>query len=430
MLSKFGRFLLYSLPILGHLLVSHGTLQREYLGEATFAAIGLLTLTIGIVTSKKIGAELRMTIVERTCVSLLLLYMIILNPLGSILAGNDPLKVVTVVAGVSMLSVFFLFRIYRVTADAFQSFMISFIFLGMINSLQVIYNYLVGGSADLGRSTLLVSGISTMTLTLPFLPMTAVAALSLIVAANNRKLYAAAVAIFVVTVIAMALTVTRAMYIATAAGFFCALLLFSLVMRISVVSSLQKLVFLASVFIFLITMFSDVADSMLGAILDRPFDQGSTIDNTVLGRLDEYQAAWIGFAESPITGQGAGYLFFYPSEYDLILSYLGTATPHNHFFFVLGTYGAIGVLLYYGFIFLVGRRVVLDLLNYKNALSKDNAVWLATGASVFVAGFVFTLTSTTYLALGYHLFLGGFAYFVFLLGSSAGRPLTRQLRPY
>jgi hypothetical protein len=421
MLSKAGRFLLFLLPIFGHLFVSHGTIQRDYLGESVFGGIVFLTVAIGIVTSRK-GMELRMTMVERVFVALLIFYMVIFNPLISIFYGNDPLKVATIATGVSMLSIILVFRIYRLPGDAIKPFLASFILLGVIVSLQVIYNYLSGGSADIGRSTGIVSGTSSKTLTLPFLPMTAVAALAFIIAAPNRKLHAASVIICMITITAMALTVTRGMYFATAAGFLCALFLFGLVMRIPVVGSLQKLAFFAFVFIALATMFSDAADSMLQAILDRPIDQGGTIDNTVLGRLDEYQAAWIGFTESPITGQGVGYIFFFPSEHDLVLSFLGTATPHNHFFFFLGAYGSIGVVLYYGFVFLVGKRIALSLLDYKSHLSKDNAVWLAAGASAFFAGFVFTLTSTTYLALGYHLFLGGIAYFAFLLGSSATRP--------
>ena len=76
---------------------------------------------------------------------------------------------------------------------------------------------------------------------------------------------------------------------------------------------------------------------------------------------------------------------------------------HSHLFFLAGTTGVVGLVLYYS---LLAAALVTIWRQAKKAAGNLQQLCLLSGlAGATVAGVVFTLTSTTFTTLSYNLFL-------------------------
>jgi O-antigen ligase len=197
------------------------------------------------------------------------------------------------------------------------------------------------------------------------------------------------------------MTVTRAMLLAYAAGG--TLVVWQLASRGVNRRQRRRMVRIIAVLaIAFIVLALPFAESWLGRI--DPESVGDVA--TILGRLDEYAAFVEGFLDSPIFGRGLGHSFIYPSLFDLTLSEVGITVCHNHFFFLAGTTGLVGIALYYS-VFVVGMVRHWRVAN-GTSLGRETQGYVIGSLGAALAGMLFTLSSTTFTTLSYNLFLAIF----------------------
>lgn len=292
-------------------------------------------------------------------------------------------------------------------------FLYLFIGLGLIVALQIGLNYLSGGASDSGRSTALELGEETQrTLTLPHIPIALAAAIPLALTHPKRDVRAAFLIATPILFVAMTMTATRAMFLAVMGATTVSLFVLRYVAGVPVLRSLFDVILASGSVITAIVLFADTIVTMITTIAGRAVEGGDTEDvYTVLGRLDEYSAAMDGFSKSPLFGQGIGNLFWFPSDYDLVLRLFGTSVPHSHIFFVLGATGLVGFIVYYGLLGMAARKLFAFIAATRVAVPLEKKVVAVSYLSGFLGGFIFTLSSTTFLVIGYSFFLGAFIYF-------------------
>ncbi len=397
------------LPILAHFLVAHGTLGRTFIPESLFAIIVAMVIIAPFVAGRS------RPVLSRNPFSTVLLPFIIyfcaLNPIYSIYRGNNPDTILMISSAFLLIPVFVaVLHIYSFNDNDIKRFLYYFIALGLIVSFQVILVSLGGGYGDTGRATGIadVEG-SQYTLTLPHLPIALAASLPLAFAHPNSAIRRRFLLILPIIATAIAMTVTRAMVIAVIlSGLFSWFVVIYLT-KIRILRSASDLGLIFSLGIVSLIISYEGVLALIDAVFERSTVGSSEDVNTILGRFDEYSAALEGFVSSPLIGQGIGNRFWFSSEYDLALSTLGTPSPHSHFFFILGATGIIGLILYYSLI----ASSALKLTNYFRFNRDDSQELIVTRLAIqsgFLAGFIFTLSSTTFLTLGYSIFFAAFIY--------------------
>lgn len=408
MLSAIKKIVLI-LPILAHFLVAHGTLARTFLPELLFAIIFVIVIIAPFVAGRS-----RPILSRNPPYKILLpffIYFCVLNPIYSIYCGNNLDTVLMISSAFLLITVFVaILYFYSFNDNDIKWFLYCFIVLGLIVSFQVILVSLAGGYGDTGRATGIVDDEGGQyTLTLPHLPIALSASLPLAFGHPNPAIRKRFLLVLPIIATAIAMTVTRAMVISVILSALFSWFVVIYLTRIRVLRSATDLGVILLLGIFGLILSFDGAVGLIDAVFDRSTGAVSDDVNTILGRLDEYSAAMDGFVASPFIGQGIGHRFWVTSEYDLALSTIGTPSPHSHLFFILGATGIIGFLLYYSLI----ASSTLKLINYFRFYRDDSKELIVTRLAIqsgFLAGFIFTLSSTTFLTLGYGMFFAAFIY--------------------
>lgn len=390
--------LLFALPLVV-LIVPQGTLERTYVPELAF--LGFLLLTV-VATLAQACWQQPALVMRRSQFQPLLLvvlvFLLLLNPIWSLWQGNEPARVVMTVLPFVMMGVYYLIAMRRTSAHTLRTLIVMLALSGVALGLVVLVNYFAGShSGPMMRST----GIEgERSLTLPLLPMGGVLVTSWALGARQGLLARLWGAAAVVMVLAIIMTVTRAMLLAYMIGAATAIF----VMLRHGGASMRRLIgqrLLLGVMIVLA-----LAAPLVAQWVERldPTSEGDV--GTILGRLDEYSAFFEAFAASPLLGKGMGYLATYPSDFDYVLRDNGITVCHSHLFFLAGTTGLLGMLLYYGVLVSGWFRLLGQVKRV--AEQPDRLVLIAGMTGAVLAGVLFTLTSTTFTALSYNLFLGVF----------------------
>jgi O-antigen ligase len=142
---------------------------------------------------------------------------------------------------------------------------------------------------------------------------------------------------------------------------------------------------------------------------------------TVIGRVDEIRAFLAAFRESPVLGKGLGYRFSDPGSFDFSLAF-GIFVPHNHFAFVAGTMGIVGLALYYGVLVSAWRRS-RAISKRRNLDPEYRRTMIALVASLGT-GFLFTLSSTSFTTLSYNLLIAVIVFASRLRWAGAEQPVN------
>ena len=392
--------LLCVLPLLV-LVVPQGTIQRTLVPELLFVAALLLTVVTSLAQASWLQPPLALRRDQfQPMLLLALVYFLLLNPLWSLHQGNEPARVAMTALPFVMLGLYYPITLQRQNAGLAGRLVLMLAVSGVVLAAVVVGNYFLGDQASTaGRST----GIEgDRTLTLPLLPMAGVLSTAWALAAPkglaSRSWSVAALLI----AIAIIMTVTRAMLAAYLIGTAVAagILLWH---GDSATRRRTGRRLLAGLFAVMA-----LGAPLMAQWLDRldPDSQGDV--GTILGRLDEYTAFLDAFIASPLLGKGMGYLATYPSDFDWTLRDTGITVCHSHLFFFAGTTGVVGMVLYYGLLATGLWRLAAKARAVRTDPLRLGAVVGMTGA--MVAGVLFTLTSTTFTALSYNLFLAVFLF--------------------
>lgn len=391
--------LLLGLPLVV-LIVPQGTTVRTLVPELAFVLYLLATCLLCAVQGAWLAPALAVRRRQfQPFLLVTLTYFLLLNPLWSLWQGNAPGRVAMTVLPFVMLGLSYALALLRPSGAFVVQLVGMLAWSGVMLGLVVVANYLLGG-ADAGqqRSTG-IEGVGT--LTLPLLPMAGVLLIARALQVPPGRALVLNGGAAMLMLVAIVMTITRAMLAAYLLGMLVAVLLMlrhaQRPLRRQIVQRLAAGLLLALL----------ASLPMLAPWLERldPASEGDI--GTILGRIDEYTAFWTAFTDSPVLGRGVGYLATYPSDFDWTLRDSGITVCHSHFFFLAGTGGIVGMALYYG---LLGTAL-LRLLHRLPAAARRATSRLATAAGLggaVVAGIAFTLTSTTFTALSYNLFLGVF----------------------
>ncbi len=390
--------LLFALPLVV-LIVPQGTLERTLVPELTF--IGFLLLTVVAVLSQSCWQHPPLAVRRSQFQPLLLVvlvFLLLLNPIWSLWQGNEPARVAMTVLPFVMLGVYYLITLRRLSAHMLHILVVMLALSGAVLGLIVVVNYFAGShSGPMMRST----GIQgERSLTLPLLPMGGVLvtawALGTVRGLTGR-LWGAAALIMLVAII---MTVTRAMLLAYLVGATAAIVVLLRHGDAAMRRRIGQRLLVGTLLVLVL------AAPLLAQWVERldPASEGDV--STILGRLDEYSAFFDAFASSPLLGKGMGYLATYPSDFDFALRDNGITVCHSHLFFLAGTTGLSGMLLYYGLLVSSWLRLVAQA--GRVVQRPDRLMPIAGLAGAVLAGVLFTLTSTTFTALSYNLFLGVF----------------------
>ena len=390
--------LLLALPLVV-LIVPQGTLERTFVPELAF--IGFLLLTVVATLAQSCWQQPALVIRRSQFQPLLLVvlvFLLLLNPIWSLWQGNDPARVVMTILPFVMMGVYYLIALRCLSAHTLSTLVVMLALSGVVLGLVVLVNYFVGSqSGPMMRST----GIEgERSLTLPLLPMAGVLVTAWALGALQGRVARLWGVAALVMVLAIIMTVTRAMLLAYLIGVAAAIF----VMSRHGGAAMRKRIWQRLLVGMLIVLV--LAAPLVAQWVERldPTSEGDV--GTILGRLDEYTAFFEAFAASPLLGKGMGYLASYPSDFDFVLRDNGITVCHSHLFFLAGTTGLLGMFLYYGLL-VSGWFRLLGQAN-RAGQQPDRLMVIAGMAGAVLAGVLFTLTSTTFTALSYNLFLGVF----------------------
>lgn len=392
--------LLLALPVVV-LIVPQGTIERSLVPELVF--VGAFLLTFVLVLAQAAWHTPAFALTRRQFhphLIVVLVFFLLLNPMWSLWQGNEPTRVLMTALPFLMLGVYYLFALRRIDAHGAHTLLLMLSLSGVVLALVVVGNFLL---SDLSASAMRSTSIEgKRTLTLPLLPMGGVLLTAQAFAARRGWKARALAGAAILVVVAIMMTVTRAMLLAYLAG--AAVAVVALVWHGD--AALRRRTFqralagLAAVGV--------LTAPLLVQWLDRinPASEGDV--GTILGRLDEYSAFTEAFLSSPLLGRGMGHLVTYPSDFDFVLRDIGITVCHSHLFFLAGTTGIVGMALYYA---LLGSGLA-DLWRHARRVGGDAARLgsVAGIAGAAVAGILFTLTSTTFTTLSYNLFLAAFLF--------------------
>ena len=387
------------------LIVPQGTIERSFVPELFFIAFMLLTMAATCIAAGAHVVPFSMSIQQVRPVLLLSLSLLLfLNPVWSVALGNDPMRIVMTALPFAILGVYYLLALIHPSRKDVLDLLACCALSGAVLGVVVIGNFFFG---DLSSSAMRSTAIEgNRTLSLPILPMGAVIALSLSLtnsASHRRYFWAVMTAICVVAIL---MSVTRAMLGSFLVG---ASISVTIIFRRLEVPARRKFIRAVAVGVAGITA---LGIPLLSIWLERLDPTSDNDVATVLGRLDEYQAFLDGFMASPIIGQGLGHMFTFPSLFDMMLRENGITVCHSHLFFIAGTTGLLGIILYYFPLVATFFELVRRTRHTTGGRANEGLGALAGMAGSLVAGILFTLTSTTFTTLAYNLFLA-----IFLLGS-------------
>lgn len=386
-----------SLPV-WVLVVPQGTITRTYVSEGAFfvCLLGTLFFVGATLALRPQGAGVSRSGLHPLLLATLI-YLALVNPLWSVLSGNEPTTVARTSIPFMSLGAYYLFAVVLRDPGDRMRLLRSCAAAAVLLSLLVFFAFLFWNDSP-GRATGIVG---RRTLSLPALPVGGVVLVgfALFDAGTNRRRFWGGLA--VVVTVAILLSVTRAMLAAYLVGVVTVVLLGVMTGALS----LKRVVWTASAWLvlFVVLARSAAGQALASRWLGRLDPRSISEMGTVFGRMDEYRAFFLTFSETPLFGSGLGTVVTFSSQFDFLLRDRGITLPHSHVFFFLGTTGLVGAGLYYALIGGCAWRLVKRLRAATRDGSTRNAYILSLGA--LMTGFLFTLTSTTYSALSYNVTL-------------------------
>jgi O-antigen ligase len=389
--------LLLSLPLLV-LLVPQGVQEkRSGVWEAAFAIPCFLAACM--VTARWVMLRPNPILPRHQLNPLLLLtlvYFELINPVWSLWLGNEGERIFMTAIPFSLMGVYYLFALRSFDLLDVRRVVWVVTVSGVILAFTIIIVFFVG---DLAQFDMRASQIADeRNLSLPLLANAGVLSLCYALTSVRRKRTALAWAVgAVVILVAVLMTVTRALLMAYLVG---------------AAATVMLLVRRATRSVRGVVIRRLLAGAVLCSLVGIPFvprwmeriSGGDERDiATVLGRLDEYRAFYEAFLSSPLLGQGMGYVVTDSAAVGYQMRTEGVMRPHSSLVFFAGTTGLVGLLLYYGLLSSAFKR--LWRASYAVG-DTDNLALIAGMAGAGIAGVLYTLTSTTYSALSYNIFLG------------------------
>jgi O-antigen ligase len=337
-----------------------------------------------------------------------LVYFGVINAGWSLLRGNAPGNVATVVLPFVLLGLYYLFAFHKISLREAQRLVVALIVSGVLLAGVVIVNFFV---ADLTAYDMRSAQIEDdRNLALPLLCMAGVlAATYALLARSITSLLMATIASLAI-VVAILMTVTRGLLISYVLGLLVVagvLVIWSpggvrrtVIVRLGVGLGLGFLCALPFVAAWLVRL-----------------DLGNERDFvTIAGRLDEYAAFGSAFLASPIIGVGMGTVIVDPTSFVNPLGFEGITRCHSHLFFFAAMTGVVGVVMYYS----LSIAALLKLFRAcrRNEVARERLPAAAGMFGAGVAGFVYTASTTMYTTLSYNVFWAVLIYFAWLLGSA------------
>jgi hypothetical protein len=382
------------------LIIPQGTITRTFIPEVFFATFLFVAMLAVLLRASLKGQLISM---PRSRINspllILIVYFLFLNPLLSVLYGNDFQRMLLTALSFVLLAVYYLISVQGLGVIKTRRLVMAFGVSGVVISMLVIGNYFLGDTSASDMRSTSIKG--SRTLTLPLIPMAGVLFLSLTLTTRHRRTMLVFATLATICVIAVIMTVTRAMLLAYCAGI--AIVFWLLITGHSNHHQRRHVFKVLGYFATAVLLLSTPFIAPWLSRLD-PESEGDV--GTILGRFDEYAAFLDGFFNSPIFGQGLGHLFVYPSLFDLTLSERGITVCHSHFFFLAGTTGLVGMLLYYT---VIGAGIMRHWKMSRSMSMGDDSVGYVIGMlGAAVTGLLFTLSSTTFTTLSYNLFLAIF----------------------
>jgi O-antigen ligase len=328
---------------------------------------------------------------------LTLVYFELINPLWSFWLGNEWERIVMTAIPFSLMGVYYLFALHSFDLLDVRRLVWVVTVSGVMLACTIIIVYFMG---DLEQFDMRASQIADeRNLSLPLLANAGVLSLSYALTSIRwgRTTLVQAIGAALIFV-AILMTVTRALLIAYLVGAVATVTL--LVYRS--MRSVRRMVILRA-------LVGAVLCSLLGILfapqwMERISGGDERDIATVLGRLDEYRAFYEAFLSSPLLGQGMGYVVTDSEAVGYQMRSVGVMRPHSSLFFFAGTTGLAGLILFYG---LLGSTFVrLWRASCTVVGDTDSLALIAGMVGAGIAGIFYTLTSTTYNALSYNVFLG------------------------
>ena len=394
---RLSNFYLY-LPILA-VLFPQGTTSRDWIFEGIFFLFLLLSIIFSLILQRKAQGKIKKFELNYVLI-MFLLYFAVFNPVISMLNYSSFTAIVITALPFTLLGFYYLFFLARFNNLFIKNFINFLVISGVINSLFIFYVSILNGYSDSEYRSTQIEGIRT--LTLPIMPISATIVSIWALAENNKKLFYLYSFTSMLILSALMLTQTRGMLLAFLAG-----LIFSIFYLTKKFFKGKKIRIFSRLIFVIFLGFLVLSPILLRLLLRFDINDTSSL-GTILGRIDEYIIFFNGFLSSPIFGQGLGHIFQGYSAYDMTLYTKGITICHGHPFFFLGTTGIVGFSLYYlliaqAFFSLSSKKLFI-------AVNERYQIIIISLNCGLIAGFIFTLSSTTFNSMSYNLFL---AFYIF-----------------
>jgi hypothetical protein len=338
---------------------------------------------------------------------LTLVYFELINPIWSLWLGNEWERILMTAIPFSLMGLYYLFALHSFDLLGVRRLVCVVIVSGVMLACTIIIVYLTGDLEQFDMRSSQIPG--ERNLSLPLLANAGVLSLGYALTSVRRRRTTLAQALGAVVIfVAILMTVTRALLIAYLVG--AAVTVMLLVRRST--RSVRGVVIRRA-----------LAGAVLCSLAGIPFvpqwierisgrDERDIV--TIIGRVNEYRVFYEAFLSSPLLGQGMGFAVV---DYESIWSqmrYGGVARPHSHLFFFAGATGLVGLLLYYGLLSSAFMRLWRASYTVRDT---DNMALIAGMVGAGIAGILYTLSSTTYNALSYNIFLGILMFTASIMGN-------------
>lgn len=385
--------LLMAMPI-AVLLVPQGVQEgRTWVLETIFVTVCLLGAFF-VILRWQLMQRVAQVRYANALLLICLAYLVVINPMWSLLRGNSPGTIATTVLPFALLGLYYVFALHRMNERETRSMIGALAVSGLLLGAVVILNFFFGDLTDYDMRSAQIEG--DRNLALPLLAMAGVLSLAYALVLRTSILALLSFISTGVIVVAILMTVTRGLLIAFVIGAGA-----TFVLLLASTRKATRLRILGRTFLG-VAVLAALALPFAAQWLERldPADEQDLV--TITGRLDEYAAFFNAFLTSPVIGVGMGQIIVDPSSFVYPLGFEGIARCHSHLFFFLATTGIVGLCLYYA---LTGAAFVKLWKQCRRATGHVSEQAAAAGLfGAGVAGFVYTMSTTMFNTLSYNIF--------------------------
>lgn len=395
--DDFASKLLIALPVIVMIVPQGVQEERSWILEGIFILFCALAL-LGVLARRCLIRH-GSVVARRQVHPLLLLtliYLGVLNPAWSLWQGNEWRIVFLTATPFMLMGMHYLYVMCQFDSRQALRLSRSFQAAGYLLASVIVANYFFSDLSDYDMRSAQIE--NDRNLALPLLPSAAVLALSNALTSTRAWPTFTRYLGTVLIVVAILMTVTRAMLVA--------LILGATVTVLMLVRRAPKATKAVSIrhALAIICLCVVVALPFIPRFVER-FSMKRMEDVQVIsGRLDEYQAFFDLFLARPVFGAGLGHVATDPQATSYMLRTQGVARPHSHLFFLAGTTGIVGMVLYYS----VLGSALLRLWDSSRTAGHDihSLACIVGMVGAGIAGIVYTFTTTMYNTLSYNMFLG------------------------